>query len=215
MLLYPTRAFSACLTKCKLNGRPGVALKIFVDKFYGCYKDKLDCGYDMRFVSALYFFLRPLVIIIYEFCTLPVSIASNMWFFATTLFASVSILVGFVKPYKKTYMNVLDTLLLAHLALLCLIMSTPFKSSLLLALSKLILLLVPLIVFLVAHLICKLKSFTLFKKSSSFICCLRKAKIYTLKCSILVNHTHGVGEHQNLIPPRVINNDDFVSYGSI
>ena len=113
-------------------------------------------------------------------------------FFAVVLFASISVLIAFVKPYKRTYMNIVDTLLLGHLALLCLLVSTPFENNSLFALCKVILSLIPLIVFLLYHalsLICKLKRFTMFKKCLSCECCPRRA-------DNVHNNTHTCAEHQ-------------------
>ena len=36
----------------------------------------------------------------------------------------MGVLVALCKPYRKTYMNILDTLLLAHLGILCHLMSS-------------------------------------------------------------------------------------------
>ena len=55
LLFYPFRPFRACLSKCKLNG---LALYTFVEKFYGCYRNGLDGGKDMRSFAGLYFVLR-------------------------------------------------------------------------------------------------------------------------------------------------------------
>ena len=209
LLLYPTKLFSTCLTKCKLDGWPRLILQTFVEKFYGCYKDNYIGGCDRRRFSALYFFLRPLVIILYQFRILHVSI--HMWFFAIALFVSVSVLTAFVKPYKMAYMNLLDTLLLGHVALLCLLESTPFETSFLYSLSKVILYLAPLIIFLFYHalkLICKLKRFTVFKKCHSPKCCPRRAMPY--------DNTNTFEEHQRLIPSTLmISNNASKTYYSI
>ena len=204
LLLYPTKVFSTCLVKCKLNGWPRRILQTFVEKFYGCYKDNYNGVYDRRRFSALYFILRPLVIMIYEFRVLHVS--DHMWYFAVVLFASISVLTAFIKPYKKTYMNVIDTLLLAHLALLCLTMSTSFENHLILASSEVILLFVPLFVFLsyhVVNLICKLKRFAVLKICHGCKCCLGRATAYKA-----YNNFHTCEEHQHLISPTLsINNN--------
>ena len=137
------------------------------DRYYGCYKDKLNGEHDMRSFSALYFILRPLVISIYGIRIMPSTFSNNTWFLAIFLFVSVSLLISFVKPYKTTYINLLDTLLLALLSLLCLLMSTSFKNTLLAALCKVMLLSAPMIVFLfflTLKVFCKLKCFVLFKE---------------------------------------------------
>ena len=37
--------------------------------------------------------------------------------------------MAFIKPYKRTYMNVLDTLLLAHLTVLCALLTRAYYSD--------------------------------------------------------------------------------------
>ena len=215
LLMYPTRTFSSCLTICKLNGRPGIALQTFVEKYYGCYRDKLSGGYDMRGFSALYFILRPVIIIIYTIRMIHSTLSNNTWFFAIVLFVSVSLLISFVKPYKKTYMNFVDTLLLALLSLLCLFQSTQFSNTLLAALGEVILLSVPMIVFLFTlflKIICKLKCFILFKE---FLGCKCWPKIKTYIQPNTAVEAHTYEERQQLIPPAVNKNVKLVSYSSI
>ena len=55
LTLYPIKRFRSILLKCRLNF---VAIHIFTDKVYSCYRDGLDEGRDMRSFSGLYFFLR-------------------------------------------------------------------------------------------------------------------------------------------------------------
>ena len=53
LTLYPIWIFRSCLLKCRLNF---TIMHTFMDKVYGCYRNGLDGGRDMRF-SGLYFFL--------------------------------------------------------------------------------------------------------------------------------------------------------------
>ena len=165
LLLYTTRAFSAFLTRCKINGRFRVALHTFVEKFHGCYKDQLDGGRDMRCFSALYFFLRPVVIVIYLIRAFRFSY--HMWFFAIVLFGGVAVLIAFVKPYKKSYMNFVDTLLLTLIAVLCLLGATPFENTLLKACSELILFLAPMVIFLFIRISSSIKRFHILPEMSA------------------------------------------------
>ena len=146
LLLYPTKLFSRCVITCRLSGRTRAALQTFVEKFYGCYQDNFTGLRDRRRFSALYFFVRGAIIVIYFIRENFLS--HNWWFFAIILFMSTSLLVGYVQPYKKSYMNILDTLLLTHLALLCLLASTPFDNALY-TVSLVVLISLPLTVFLV------------------------------------------------------------------
>lgn len=145
LLLYPTKLFSRCLIFCKLNGRSRATLQTFVEKFYGCYKDNYTGVRDRRRFSALYFYMRGAIIALYFIR--EVFLTPNMFFFGIILFTFASLLVSYVQPYKKSFMNILDTLLLAHIAFLCLLISTPFDNALYAA-SLVVLFSLPLIVFL-------------------------------------------------------------------
>jgi hypothetical protein len=145
LLLYPTKLFSRCLIICRLSGRSRAALQTFVEKFYGCYEDNFTGVRDRRRFSALYFYMRGAVIVLYYIHA--VFLTYNLWFFGVLLFTCASLLISYVQPYKKSYMNILDTLLLAHLALLCLLVSTPFDNALY-AVSVVVLISLPLAVFL-------------------------------------------------------------------
>ena len=55
LIFYPFRWFRALLSKCRLDG---IVLNTFVEKFYGCYRNGLDGGKDMRSFAGLYFAVR-------------------------------------------------------------------------------------------------------------------------------------------------------------
>lgn len=189
LLLYPTKAFSACLSKCRLNGRFGMVLHTFVEKFYGCYKDGSDGGLDMRCFSALYFLMRPMVVIMYVIRLK--NLCDQMWFFAIVLFTIMSMLIAFLKPYKKSYMNIFDTLLLVDIALLSLLTSTPFRNTFLVSISKVVLLLSPvviLLIFFIFNVICIRTNF-LCESCHKIARCLRKMSRISRK----------TGENQHLL----------------
>ena len=106
MALYPIRTFRCLLLKClkcTVGARSRAALNIFLERFYSCYRDGLDGGRDLRSFAALYLVLRMI---------------SFLWFslpFLTTLYGVTCVLVALVRPYKKTYMNNVDTFMLAVL----------------------------------------------------------------------------------------------------
>ena len=119
LILYPFKPFRVCLAKCRLDL---IGISIFVEKFHCCYRDGTDGGRDMRSFSGLYFLLRYLVCL-----TLVSDIPQLTTFFSLTpsfLFVVSAVLIALVKPYKKTYMNVLDTVLLLFLALLIQLLSS-------------------------------------------------------------------------------------------
>ena len=122
--LYPFRIFRQLLSKLRLDC---IGLSIFVEKFHYCYRDGLDHGKDMRIFSGFYFLIRIVVALIPKllFSTLGL----EMWFVRGTIFSFAALLIALCRPYKRTYMNVFDTLLLSHLALLCHILSSNTKGA--------------------------------------------------------------------------------------
>ena len=118
----------------------------FVEKFYSCYRDSLNGGRDMRYFSALYFLMRPVMIILYVVRVLRVS---NTYFYAIIIFISVALVIAFVKPYKKTFMSFSDTVLLALVALFCLLSSFSLKYTFVGGISMLIFLFSPMFVFII------------------------------------------------------------------
>ena len=120
LVLYPIKVFRVCLSKCRLDG---LAVTTFVNKFHGCYRDGLDGGCDMRSLSGLYFFIRIFIILLHLMMDLFIP---NIWLSRTLLYSSITLLIAFIKPYKKTYMNFFDTILLANLSVVCLFMSSDY-----------------------------------------------------------------------------------------
>ena len=118
LVLYPIRSFRTCLSKCKLDG---IAITVFVDKFHSCYRDGLNGGRDMRSLSGLYFFLRfyGLLYILTVFTHQYISV----WICNTLVTLTPALLIAYIKPYRKRYMNILDTLLLLNATLVSLLLS--------------------------------------------------------------------------------------------
>ena len=137
LVCYPIKAFRVCLTKCKLDG---LSVTTFVNKFHGCYRDGLDGGRDMRSLSGLYFFIRIFIIAIRFTVYLFIP---NIWLSYTLLYSSTTLLIAFAKPYKKAYMNIFDTILLANLSVSCLLLSSEyFKTQ---AIQVYVLMLLPIV----------------------------------------------------------------------
>ena len=123
LCLYPLKIFRTCLSKCKLDG---LVITTFVNKFHGCYRDGLDGGRDMRSLSGLYFFLRALSVVIrYMFHIL----SPNLWISYTLFYLFATLLIAWLKPYKELYMNLLDTIILATITLMSLILSSEYFSA--------------------------------------------------------------------------------------
>ena len=114
LLLYPIKMFRSCLSKCGLNS---FTITVFTDKIQSCYWDGLDEGRDTRSFSAFYFILRVsfhiLSIIFHD--TLKRGVYTSLGI----TFSISSLIVALIRPYKKTYMTILDSLLLINIALLC------------------------------------------------------------------------------------------------
>ena len=200
LLLYPTKMFNTVLTKFKVNGRSKIVLQTFVEKFYRCYNNGLNGTKDTRSFSAIYFFLRPVVIVIYEIRVLH--LFYNEWFLAVTLFVCISVLVSYVKPYRKSYMNILDTLLLLHIALLSLLSSSSFKKSTrFIAISEILLFTAPMVIFLLIFTMkyaFKFKDFLLSKN-----CSYQNAHVKEAETCIQGSLADGATceERQHLLPP--------------
>ena len=113
---YPFKFFRSCLSKCHMDT---ITINTFVENYHGYYRNGLDGGRDMRSLSGFYFFM------VVGMCLLPLFyFYTNKDFFplrnsgiATSL---VALALALMRPYKKTYANVLDTLILADFSLLCL-----------------------------------------------------------------------------------------------
>lgn len=92
------------------------AITMFLDKFYSCFRDGLDGGRDIRsFVSIYYLmywitFILSLVQEIYRYTLLHIN-------FGAIMFTVFGFLVAIVRPYKTTFMNASDSLILTNLAL--------------------------------------------------------------------------------------------------
>ena len=172
LFCYPVKIFRRCLTKCKVNG---LFLVTFIERFQGCYKDGLDGGRDLRSFSALYLLLRYLPVsnkLIHK--RFHVSNWQNLGF----MFSFASLLIAFIKPYKNKYMNILDTLLLAHISLVCHLLTREWFSG---AETQILIIgLIPALVFgllLIGKLCSELRKYThcrALKWCTKVKCCQRK-----------------------------------------
>ena len=116
LAFYPIRCFRLLLTKCRLAGQPQATLNLFVEKFYACYRDSLDGGWDMRGFASLYLFLRAAVIATDVIKKIPSPATS--WFFNSLIFGVFAMVIATVRPYKKAYKNNIDALILFTLSVL-------------------------------------------------------------------------------------------------
>ena len=109
LALYPFQCFRSLLFKF-LPNQLVCPLNIFVEKFYSCYRDGLGGGRDMRSLASLYF-------CILLFCFFLWSVKST-FFLLAIFFGRCSLFIANIRPYKKKYMSIIDSLILANMALL-------------------------------------------------------------------------------------------------
>ena len=107
LLLYPTRAFQKCLTRCGVNSQ---ALRTFVEIFQGCFKDGTNGTRDCRYFAGLYFILRIIVFL------LKIAGSQVQTFVTIFLYLITAVLFAFVQPYKKHLNNVVDAIIFISLA---------------------------------------------------------------------------------------------------
>ena len=115
LILYPIKLFRSLLFKCHLSTRTLASLNMFVEKYYSCYRDGTGGGRDMRSLASMYFILRVIAILIFLIPFLDTSLV-----LVAIIYVSYGTVIALVRPYKKTYMNVIDTLIIENLALLAL-----------------------------------------------------------------------------------------------
>ena len=138
---YHHKWFKTALSKCRLDG---FALTIFVEKFHSCYRDGIDGGKDMQIFSGRYFLLRILVSV--GVSIILHNLGFERWFARGMLFSLTAVTIALCKPYKKSYMNISDALLLSHMALICHILSSNTKNMLFVPFMQ-ALLLIPFAIF--------------------------------------------------------------------
>ena len=117
LLCYPTKLFRKCSTYCRF--RRWQALHVFVEKFQGCYKDGVNGTTDFRSLAGLYLAVRIILTVIGDI-EYHSSYAVG-WLLSAIIITAASLLIATARPYKRNYMNVLESLMLALLGLLSLL----------------------------------------------------------------------------------------------
>ena len=207
LVLYPTRVFRRCLSRCRLGGRPQTALFIFVEKFHSCYRDSLDGGKDMRSFSGIHFLLRFFCFVGWRiFFVLKITYHGS--FFKILGLAVASVIVAYIKPYKKSFMNIVDVLLLSYTAIFFHITNIHSKKFSLykLSVTVVVYLFVPMIVF-IGFVSIRLFSVVCHKAANSY--CSWKGS----ECLDATNTKNVMlsKSHQSLIQPITVSH---TSYGS-
>ena len=113
LLLYPTRVCRRVI-HCVCSGRMRSTLFLFMDNFQGCYKNGTAGTYDYRSASCLGFVLR---LVMCWILSLENSNNAHVNDVAVANTASLlivtSLFYSLVRPYKKKYMNIVESLLYA------------------------------------------------------------------------------------------------------
>ena len=109
LVLYPFQRFRSLLFKF-LPKRLICPLNIFVEKFYSCYRDGLGGGRDMRSLASLYFFIVLICFFLWS--------VQSIFFLLIIIVGGCSLFIANIRPYKKKYMSIIDSLILANMALL-------------------------------------------------------------------------------------------------
>ena len=110
LIAYPTITFQKMLGCLKIRWH---ALHIFADVFQGCYKNRTDGKYDYRYFAAFYFILRIIILLVMVF-----NYSNGIgWPFSVAVLIIGSLLFALLRPYKKNWLNILDSVILASLGL--------------------------------------------------------------------------------------------------
>ena len=109
LIAYPTITFQKILGCLKVRWP---ALHIFADVFQGCYKNRTDGTNDYRYFAAFYFVLHIIILLLNMYCSLHLS-----WTISIAVLGAGSLLFSLLRPYKKKWLNILDSLILASLSL--------------------------------------------------------------------------------------------------
>ena len=83
---------------------PFPKMSMFMDEFYGCYKDGRDRTLDCRWFAGFYFVLRIILFAVYSFT----AEWHTQYLVQTLLFLLVAFLFAFIRPYRDDWVNNID-----------------------------------------------------------------------------------------------------------
>ena len=113
---YPVKKFRIICFKIVCSGHFLSELNTYHDKLHSSYKDGLDGERDLRAFSALNWVLKSVFVIIITVYSLVPHHSISLPSILVVLFGSTALLTASVRPYKRNYLNIIDTLLFADLA---------------------------------------------------------------------------------------------------
>ena len=111
LCIYPRSWFQKFLNRCKFSC---LSLNIFLDAFQGCYKNGTNGAKDTRWFSAVYLVVRVLFFMIASVTPTVVLFA----LFTGILFLFPLALIAVFRPYKSSFYNTIDAVLMLISALL-------------------------------------------------------------------------------------------------
>ena len=108
LLLYPRKAFHKCLGYCRVRWHP---LHAFTDAFQGWFKDGTNGTRDFRYFAGFYLIFRIVILV-------EVAVSTYyIWMIIILCPIIASLMFALLRPYKNDWLNILDSLLFAILAL--------------------------------------------------------------------------------------------------
>ena len=200
LLCYPTKLFRKCTSYCRL--RRWQTLHIFVEKFQGCYKDGIDGSTDFRSLAGLYLVVRIALMTSGDVETH--SSTELAWLLRAIISLGTSLFIAIARPYKRNYMNVLESLMLALLGLVSLLILayqyvSPSEAHLLLLYLILTLISIPQLVLILYILYHPLRG-------------RRLVKYITVKITNLKTNARDQNTEQQIpdsLPDRLVNPDEY------
>ena len=90
-----------------------------MEKFHCGYRDGLDGTKDMRSFSGIYFLLRIIIYMAETFTGSQAMIDLDPQFARGFFFSVAALIIALSRPYKRKYMNIMDCILLFHMATFC------------------------------------------------------------------------------------------------
>ena len=113
LCFYPTKFLRNLLSKY-LSSRLLIFLNTFMEKFHCSYKDGLDDTKDLRSFSGIYFLLIMIIYLAEAFSI--VTLKLDPQFVRGFIFSVAALIIASSRPYKRKYMNIMDCILLFHIA---------------------------------------------------------------------------------------------------
>ena len=153
LILYPTRLFRKWISSCGF--RRWHALHMFVESFQGQYKDGTNGTRDFRMVSASFLILRVVILLLF---LNHHRLLSHTSLLQGVLFACATCIHAITRPYKLSFMNNVDIVVLFLLEILIFVTSSSASPLLTyFILGTTLLLLVPhmVLIFYICHKLAK------------------------------------------------------------